>query len=1278
MKELRQSQKLLLLLGVTLAVVAGVVWLILPDQEDILRRLIADNRLDRAAELAGKMSGWRKARNPVFYRLVDCKLERRALCRRDAKGNLDDISAERLFEKVWKLHQAHPGDERFVLEMSSIMARTRNWRLIQECFVRMKNDFSGKMLKHFLQAFQRESLETNNPAALAAVRRILWKDEPLTLNRVSELVSGWRGGGFPAEAVKDLDRYVNEGGDGAEKRLLLVAEQRIALLREQNCNSEAFDFILRNQQTLEKRLSRHKVLDYLALTATQAGRSAEAIPAYRQWVDEHPDDVEDLEILAGLYAGARHFKQAIQTYRQLMRLRPDDERYEKWLAQIYEWNGQPGEAFAIYARMAAKGNEAALDRLIQLNQGLFRDRETIEILRRCIPAKGSGRRLQTLADLLVRQGMYAEAEALLRRHLKEEPGDTQAWWLVAVICREFDRLEEARDACQKILEVRPDHFPARKSLAELTYLLGDYEKAFEKLRVLARDSADMDVLSQYVASALHLGRFDEMVKALELFTQRNKTPGVFDYLQLAYYQNLTGDKEGAVRTLETGMARMGNDPRLRTEAARQTLQGGNRARALELLEGKVFQDSPDDLIAVYFEVLDACGRQKEALNLARQLPRETLRRSRDLAAVAAGLFENCGDWGRAWEVYRHWRKCEPESVDWLMGYARTLAHRGYRAEADAALAGLAGSERPEDLQLMAQFYMEMERPRDAVRKWERYCRHVKEPDSMVWRYLGDARLAAGGCADSQGRVWTSLETGFEGASGAMRGTFSIRVLMGMVLWTGLIRLAAGGNLLAGDAAAGIKEQEIYQYLPDLPAETKQQILYLAARLNRPRLAEAMVRDLRAMKALNREACLVMAGMYLERRDAARTELWAREVLRMDPSDVEGWYYVASAFSHAGRHAEAEAILKRLRRQIPGRYPYLTDLAAAAKEAGDWREAIRSYRELLERGQDGESLRHEARANLDELYREYNPRLETKTDWLSLNSGSIVRSEADYGQMLDEWKRLVVNWHMDVASQHQRDASVDYQRERHEGLAGLDLFLGDGWHAGAAAGGSNSGAVATGKIRWDYEPGCELMMSIDYNERATDSLTMECLDGRQDQMSAEIKHALTPTTLFNWVGNVRQARVESERIGESYGFDWGVEEILMRKPIELALGYQGQYMAYSALSENIPEPWRIVQMDDPNTTLTSTAGGLIDTRIHREGLSLTARCHILPQWSCEAGALTGYSFVQEMMDYGFSLATGVMVRKSLEIRLHAAYLSSGSQSNNASAVKELGLAVKSYF
>jgi tetratricopeptide (TPR) repeat protein len=735
------SRATLAMLAFLLVGVAFILWLLVPSKEQVLQRMVHDENLDGIARLMSRINPTRQKRNPALYDLVNLKLRRRELQNANPQGRLASSDTEHLLDETWEKYLIYGGDARFAKEIGLLLGTSGDPELTRKWLARLRNKMAPALLPETLRDGEQRALALNNPKAAAILMRARLATGKMTVPNLQQLVRTWRQANAPTEALRDLEHFtarnpIKWGGSGAA-----LAEMRIILLRELNRNSEAFDCLQDNRKVLESRLGSRQFLELTAATAIQAGREMDVLPFFRQWVKQNPKDIQVWQWIGQLSAGARQFQEAIQAYQRLRKLCPDDPQTGQLLGQIHEWNNEPDKAFDIYRDLAIKGNEFAFDRLMSLNNGLYRDEEIINVLKHLVPERGAHPRRFALADLLIRMARYAEAEDQFRRQLQANPRDVYALERLAFFQRNRDELETARETYCRILAIDPRHLAARRNLAELQWLTGRYEIALQSLQDLSRDDANSNFFVQYISLARSLGRFDEAIEALERHIQAQKNVTEQDYLNLAYFYELVGCREKRRRLLEEGSQRNPGALRMLHLLAMDYAAKGNSRQALDCLRGRVSAASPPSLQQLQLELLLECNQIQEGLAFARAMTAAGVKPSVEITRLTARFYERGGDWPNAGRLYAKLHAENPSNPANVVDHCRALYHLGYSTQAERLLRTLVFDGRMDTIQAVAGMFSELQMYRESRQFLEAYCRDYGTGNAGIWSMLGDSRLA---------------------------------------------------------------------------------------------------------------------------------------------------------------------------------------------------------------------------------------------------------------------------------------------------------------------------------------------------------------------------------------------------------------------------------------------------------------------------------------------------------------------------------------------------------
>ena len=106
-------------------------------------------------------------------------------------------------------------------------------------------------------------------------------------------------------------------------------------------------------------------------TASTPKQHHQLLAEYRRLVQQNLQNEAILRSAGKAALLLDDFPLAVEAYRMLTVLAPTNTSYLKNLAQLYEWNKDPTNAFDLYLKLAGEKDVEAVDRLVDLNPGLY-------------------------------------------------------------------------------------------------------------------------------------------------------------------------------------------------------------------------------------------------------------------------------------------------------------------------------------------------------------------------------------------------------------------------------------------------------------------------------------------------------------------------------------------------------------------------------------------------------------------------------------------------------------------------------------------------------------------------------------------------------------------------------------------------------------------------------------------------------------------------------------------------------------------------------------------
>lgn len=128
------------------------------------------------------------------------------------------------------------------------------------------------------------------------------------------------------------------------------------------------------------------------------------------------------------------------------------------------------------------------------------------------------------AALAINEDRLADAEPLLRAHLRQDPLDVAAIRLMAQLAARLGRFKDSEALLRRAIELAPDFRAARSNLAGILYRQNRFEETVEMLgTVLEVDADDASGQSLMAAALGRIGEYDEALALYGALTARFPT-----------------------------------------------------------------------------------------------------------------------------------------------------------------------------------------------------------------------------------------------------------------------------------------------------------------------------------------------------------------------------------------------------------------------------------------------------------------------------------------------------------------------------------------------------------------------------------------------------------------------------------------------------------------------------------------------------------------------------------------------------------------------------------
>lgn len=712
------------LTGVMVACGLTLVFL-MPDDPTLLEDLIRDGKTAEARRVLAKVSPEQREAEALRYAIAE---QRIAQIEVGEEPSADDVAA--YVVRATKRWQDNDYADTLLSVWINDLPRLHS---IEDVWFNLTGNWESLPQlgqTRLSKVLVRLALEREHPGLAAELYAQTYGAAPVSSIRAFELARLYRLAGEPQSALSALEQ-----AEGAN-----LVELRIALLRELNSNDRALTELLRKIENNSPLFS-EDILQLVAI-ARAAGQPARAVPLTRQYLQTNPSD---LSVWRGLVMILRESGEAIEAASSQANVVSLSDRD---LAEMREWGrllegaGLPNEAFDVWIELSLQGDLAALDRLMALNPGLYRDLELADVLLVVAPVENHADYTLILAQILIRVGRYDEAVSTYELYFLAEPMDTTAMIELALLETELYRYGEAAKWLERITSGGDSSPSTRRELADAWVAIGEFDLALEEYRIVAEATGLAEDFGSYFRLARGMGAYHDFVAGLEGVLRTNEATAS-DYLTLAYGYQLLGEEDKSKVILRNGMTRFPESPEMPMRLAYAFSDKKRYREAQEILEfhPKLGRDlEPTRLYLILMRLNEDIGAEKRFLE--RELP-DVVLNDPESKQYLARIHSSQGRLEVAERLLRELHEQFP--VDWdVIGDLVTVLQRlGKNKAAQELLEPLLVEGRAEAWRLAADIASQMGDYGKAEKYQTKYLAMVDPALPTDWGALGDIRLSQG-------------------------------------------------------------------------------------------------------------------------------------------------------------------------------------------------------------------------------------------------------------------------------------------------------------------------------------------------------------------------------------------------------------------------------------------------------------------------------------------------------------------------------------------------------
>jgi lipopolysaccharide biosynthesis regulator YciM len=723
-------------LGALLALCGAGIYFLLPDDPKLIENLVRDGNTREARRLLERVPTERRARDRNRFRLLELRLARRELPPADAASATASAARRAALEAFWRQATAAWRDTRYAdavfHELAAIIPQLADpgaaWSLIAPEIEKAPSN-QRTLLG---EVFARAALAQNQPRAAAEAFATSHPPHERSPAHALELSRLWQLAGQPEAALAAL----------GEIRAPEVNARRLALLREVNRNGEALALLQAQAEAAPATAPDARLTEQIGDVALAAGTPAEAIPAYTRYVAANPQDLAAVRRLRALHVAAGRPENALEPARRAAALSHRDPLDLLELARISEWSSRANDAFDLWLELALRNHPGALERLLALNPGLFRDEDLSRALEHAERTAPTLENLLARARLEVDLGRYGRAREAFEAYLAQR-ADPQVMIELARVLRENFEFSGAEQWLRRAATAQPTNVDLHREIAELLVYQGRYPEALTAYGELLPKSDAEEIIGPFTRLAEALGRFDEFARGLQRRIEASPAPVERDFVLLAYAHELAGHGPARRAALQEGLRRFPASDDLRLQIAYLESADQNYRAALQTLAPHTNLRGDLAAASLYLDLLrlnnDVTGERRF---LAAPLG-GTIAQDDAILERIARAREASRDYAEAIQIYRGLLARDANDVTRAGNLARVYLTVGRHADARRLLAPFLREPTPAILRLAADVAAAAGDQRAAETYQAAFLAASAEAPAPDWGALGDIRLSRG-------------------------------------------------------------------------------------------------------------------------------------------------------------------------------------------------------------------------------------------------------------------------------------------------------------------------------------------------------------------------------------------------------------------------------------------------------------------------------------------------------------------------------------------------------
>jgi len=433
----------------------------------------------------------------------DLALARQALKRAARKDPQSAFIHRRLAELAWQMEDMEEArreaEQAFELDPDS-----RQTRLFLARLYRLAGDVEG--LDRVLRDAEGRPLDADSAYALvqAALHRDDLEEAERLTRQLMQMEPEDLRGALSLATVQERSGDLDAAEATVRAALEAFPDQILLYMRlaeiERNRDDRAAEMAV-YEEVLGRHPRHYGVLQRLGQVQIERDDLEAAVETYHRIVEAYPADLASLRRLASLELSLGRHEAAAERLEAVLAQSPDQPEIALVLGQIRRSAGDEAAALAAFERIAP-GDPGYLDARIQIasiHQEAGRLPQALVEIERLRETHPSRRLDYQAAALLAESGEAEAALALLEGLLDGSDQDADVYYQIGIQYGLLDRLDEAIEAMQRVLELDPERADA---LNYIGYSWAERGENLEQAEQLIRRALEIDPDDGFITDSL--------------------------------------------------------------------------------------------------------------------------------------------------------------------------------------------------------------------------------------------------------------------------------------------------------------------------------------------------------------------------------------------------------------------------------------------------------------------------------------------------------------------------------------------------------------------------------------------------------------------------------------------------------------------------------------------------------------------------------------------------------------------------------------------------------